>query len=196
MKRRLNNRKEEIQEIILQGLNHEERRNILKIISLSKNGSSYSEILGELGLNTGRMNYHLRQLEGLVVRNGDRRYPLTPLGEKALSVLHSMTQNLGDGYEDYLNAAKVARNSGVASLVTRWSYTIIGFTITAMFFLTTFVYISVTSGNLPTVSYYFLAGFAIFVVLLMVWFRRWVKKKSESAQDWWDSTMGRLITRR
>lgn len=82
----MSNRKEEIEEIIIQGLNHPERRNILKIISLAKDGSSYSEILGELGLNTGRMNYHLKQLEGLIVRNGDRRYHLTPLGEKALSV--------------------------------------------------------------------------------------------------------------
>jgi len=78
----VSSRQEEIEELIIQGLGHQERRNILKIISLAEGGASYSVILGELGLNTGRMNYHLRQLEGLVVRNGDRKYHLTPLGEK------------------------------------------------------------------------------------------------------------------
>ena len=80
----MSNKREEIEEIIIQGLGHQERRNILKIISLVEGGASYSVILGELGLNTGRMNYHLKQLQGLIVRNGDRKYHLTPLGEKAL----------------------------------------------------------------------------------------------------------------
>lgn len=108
----MNGRKDEIEDIIIQGLGNQERRNILKIISLADGGTSYSEILGELGLNTGRMNYHLRHLEGLVVRNGDRRYHLTPIGKKALSVLHSMTENLENGYEEYLYRARAAQGSG------------------------------------------------------------------------------------
>jgi predicted transcriptional regulator len=118
----MSNKREEVEEVIIQGLNHHERRSILKIISLAEDGASYSAILGELGLNTGRMNYHLRHLEGLVVRNGDRKYRLTPLGKKALTVLHSITENLENGYEQYLNNAKVTRNSGVSTWVNRWFY--------------------------------------------------------------------------
>lgn len=116
----MNSKREEVEELIIQGLGHQERRNILKIVSLAEGGASCSAILGELGLNTGRMNYHLRQLEGLVVRNGDRKYHLTPLGKKALSVLQSMTENLENGHEEYLNSARTARSSGVATWVSRW----------------------------------------------------------------------------
>jgi predicted transcriptional regulator len=188
----MNSRKDEIEDIIIQGLGNQERRNILKIISLADGGASYSEILGELGLNTGRMNYHLRQLEGLVVRNEDRRYHLTPIGKKALSVLHSMTENLENGYEEYLNRARVTRSSGIVILVNRWFYVILVFSISAMIFLTSFVHMTVTAGHLPQVSYYYLAGFALFVVVLLIWLRSWTKRESEQLQDWWDSILGRL----
>ena len=188
----MNSRKDEIEDIIIHGLGNQERRNILKIISLADGGASYSEILGELGLNTGRMNYHLRRLEGLVVRNGDRRYHLTPIGKKALSVLHSMTENLENGYEEYLNRARVTRSSGIAILVNRWFYVILAFSISAMIFLTFFVHTAVTAGLLPQVSYYYLAGFALLVVVLLAWLRSWTKRESEQLQDWWDSIMDRL----
>jgi len=192
----VSNRREQIEEAIIQGLGHQERRNILKIISLAEGGAGYSAILGELGLNTGRMNYHLRQLEGLVVRNGERRYHLTPLGKKALSVLHSMTEDLENGYEEYLNSAKTTRSSGIASLVNRWFYLTIAFTISAMLFLVNFVHTAVISGLLPYASYYYLAGFAILVVVLVVWLRRWTEREAERAQDWWNSIMDRLTGRR
>ena len=192
----MSNRREEIEEIIIQGIGHQERRNILKIISLAEGGAGYSEILGELGLNTGRMNYHLRQLRGLVMRNGDRRYHLTPLGKKALSVLHSMTQNLENGYEEYLNSTNVARSSGIATLVNRWFYLTVIFTASAMLGLITFVRMGVISGSLPQASYYYLAGFALLVVVLVVWLRRWTERESERVQDWWNSFMDRLTGRK
>jgi len=191
----VSDKREEIEEIIIQGLGHQERRNILKIISLAKDGASYSVILGELGLNTGRMNYHLRQLQGLVVRNGDRKYHLTPLGEKALSALHSMTQNLENGYEEYLNSARTARGSGIATLVNRWFYVVLALTVSAMLGLINFVRMAVISGLLPYASYYYLAGFALLVVVLVVWFRRWTERESERAQDWWNSIMDRVMGR-
>ena len=192
----MNDKREEVEEIIIQGLGHQERRNILKIISLAEGGASYSAILGELGLNTGRMNYHLRQLEGLVVRNGDRKYHLTPLGKKALSVLHSMTEDLENGYEEYLNSARITQSSGIATLVRRWSYLIIVFTISATLFLANFIHTAVISGLLPYASYYYLAGFAILVVVLVVWLRRWIEREAERVQDWWNSIMDRLTGRR
>ena len=187
---------EEIEEIIVQGLGHQERRNILKIISLAEDGASYSLILGELGLNTGRMNYHLRQLQGLVVRNGERKYHLTPLGEKALSALHSMTQNLENGYEEYLNSARTVRSSGVATWVNRWFYMFVVFTASAMLGLITLIYRGVKAGSLPQTSYYYLGGSIIVIGVFLVWFRRWTEREAERAQDWWNSLMDRLTGRR
>jgi hypothetical protein len=100
----------DVEEVIIQGLANQERRKILKIIKLAENGAIYSDVLAELDVNSGSLNYHLRQLEGLITKNVQGRYLLTPLGEKALKGLYSMTENLENGYEEYLNKAKTRQH--------------------------------------------------------------------------------------
>lgn len=97
---------DDVEDVIVQGLANQDRRNILKVIKLAKDGAIYSNILAELEMNSGSLNYHLRQLEGLISKNAEGRYVLTPLGEKALKGLYSMTEDLENGYEKYLNKAK------------------------------------------------------------------------------------------
>ncbi|MEM2088476.1 MAG: helix-turn-helix domain-containing protein [Thermoproteota archaeon] len=79
-----------IEEAIIQALAHKARRNVLKIVRSSEGGVSYTELLNELGLPTGKLNYHLRQLEGLVEKTNEKKYVLTPFGEKAMSLLDSI----------------------------------------------------------------------------------------------------------
>jgi len=110
--------REEVEDVIIQALGHRERRNILKIVHSAENGASYSEILRELDLNTGRMNYHLRQLEGLIERDDQRRYHLTPLGERSLGILGSMANGLNGGFEPYLNAARFSQDGSIHPTVT------------------------------------------------------------------------------
>jgi len=191
----MRNKKEELEERIIQGLAHIERRNILKIISLAEGGAVYSDVLGELGLNTGKMNYHLRQLEGLVERDEDRRYRLTPLGKKALSVLHSMTENLENGYEQYLTAARSNQNSLISTYVNRWFYLIVVFTATAFLGLVTFVHMEVVVGNWTRNSYYYLTGFGMFVIAVLVWFRSWVRREEEKVTEWWIRLIDRITGR-
>ena len=83
-------RRDEVEEIIIQALGHPERGNIIEIIGASKENVSYSEILGEIGLNTGIMNYHLKLLEGVVEHDKNRRYTLTSIGKKSF---HHATLN-------------------------------------------------------------------------------------------------------
>ena len=113
---------EDIESVILQALNHVERRNIMKIINAQERGASYSEILGELGIPTGTLNYHLKQLEGFIERNKERRYRLTPFGERSLSVLFSMTEDIGTGYESYLQTARTSQSGSIHPTVTRLIY--------------------------------------------------------------------------
>jgi hypothetical protein len=106
----VNNHTSDVEDVIIQGLANQERRKILKIIKLAKDGAIYSDVLAELDVNSGSLNYHLRQLEGLITKNVQGRYFLTPLGEKALKGLYSMTENLENGYEEYLNKAKTRQH--------------------------------------------------------------------------------------
>ena len=113
---------EEIERVIIQALNHDERRTILRIIMAQERGSTYSEILGELGVPTGTLNYHLKQLEGLIERDNERRYHLTPLGERSLRVLLSMTEEMGEGLEDYLRATRASQSGSVHPTVVGLVY--------------------------------------------------------------------------
>jgi predicted transcriptional regulator len=87
----------DVEEMILQALNHKERRKILKILASAPGGVTYSSILGETGLSTGRLNYHLKELSGFIERDDERMYHLTALGEKALSTLRYTTRAQTEG---------------------------------------------------------------------------------------------------
>jgi hypothetical protein len=109
---------EDIEKVILQALSHSERRNILKIINVQENGAIYSDILGELDLPTGTLNYHLKQLEGLIERDEERRYHLTTLGEQSLRLLFSIREGLGSNYETYLRAARDSQKRDIHPTVS------------------------------------------------------------------------------
>jgi predicted transcriptional regulator len=190
----MDSRREDVEELIIQGFGHKERRNILKIISVAPQGAVYSDILGELGLNTGRMNYHLKQLEGLIERNGDRKYHLTPLGKRALTVLSSMTDDLENGYEEYLQNVRPPRGSGFVTWANRWFGLVVMGTFSAFLGLVAFVW-SGAKGNVTSVQYYFFAAIALVLVVLLVWLRGWVRGEAERVQGGWESLLDRLIGR-
>jgi len=100
---------EEIEEIIMQALCHETRRRILRIVGSGEKGASYTVLMNELGLPSGSLNYHLGQLEGLVERNKEQRYTLTPVGKRALNLLDSITADTSPDFEKYVKIARVAR---------------------------------------------------------------------------------------
>jgi DNA-binding MarR family transcriptional regulator len=190
----MNSRREDVEELIIQGLGHRERRNILKIISVAPQGASYSDILGELGLNTGKMNYHMKQLEGLIERNGDRRYHLTPIGKRALTVLGSMTDDLENGYEDYLQNVRPPRGEGFVTWANRWFGLVVIGTFSAFLGLVAFVWFG-AKGNFTEVQYYYLAVIAFVLIALLLWLRGWVKREAERVQGGWESLLDRLMGR-
>ncbi len=60
-------------------------------------GVSYSSILGETGLTTSKLNYHLIELEGFIEKDEDNRlYRLTNFGHKAISLLKHIDENLDE----------------------------------------------------------------------------------------------------
>jgi DNA-binding HxlR family transcriptional regulator len=112
----------EIEDLIIQALSHRERRNILRIIEAADGGVVYSGILGETGLSTGRLNYHLKELEAFIERGEERRYRLTPLGRRALSVLRHATEGVDESEESYVSAATASRGKFVEKQLNRGFY--------------------------------------------------------------------------
>ena len=63
------------------------RRKILLTLNLEE-PLSYTDLIGELGFQTtGRLNYHLKQLDDLLARDANRRYSLTEKGHLAVRLL-------------------------------------------------------------------------------------------------------------
>ena len=138
---------EDVEEVIIQALSHSERRNILKIINVQETGALYSDILGELGIPTGTLNYHLKQLEGLIERDEDRRYHLTPLGEQSLRLLFSIREGLGRNYETYLTAARYSQKKSIHPTVRILIIIAIVFDSLFLFIWGYLGYIAITEGG-------------------------------------------------
>ena len=111
------NGRKDVEDVILQAIAHGERRNIVRIIGVNPEGVSYSSILGETDLNTGHLNYHLRNLEGLIEKTEDKMYQLTPLGLKALEMLNSMSKEIDSEVIRYAESAKGTSDGSIHPFV-------------------------------------------------------------------------------
>lgn len=107
---------DELEKAIFQALGADERREMLRIVSREE-GASYTEILGELDMTTGNLNYHLKQLEGFLEKDGKRRYRLTPLGELALNVLGAAGSG-PDEIDGYISTARESQSGAKHPAVT------------------------------------------------------------------------------
>nr|MDO8115322.1 winged helix-turn-helix domain-containing protein [Candidatus Sigynarchaeota archaeon] len=79
---------------VINALNHEIRRKILML--LESTPKTYSQLLETFDIATGKLNYHLKLLEGLIDKNKEGMYKLTALGEKALSILKELVKESGE----------------------------------------------------------------------------------------------------
>ena len=99
----------ELDDLVIKVLGHRERKRILKIVGSYPEGVNYTGVLGETGLSTGRLNYHLGELDGFLERDEDRLYRLSPLGEKAVATLEFIKQDIDPVIFDSVNTKRSAR---------------------------------------------------------------------------------------
>ncbi|MFX1519752.1 MAG: hypothetical protein ACFFCD_07520 [Promethearchaeota archaeon] len=166
---------EELEEIIIQALGHEVRRTILKIIALSETGALYTDLMTELGLPTGKLNYHLGKLEGLVEKNKERRYNLTPLGKQTMSVLNSITQNISSNYEKYVKIAQFAQKSTLHPILKSLIYLGIACISLVLFVWSFITYIVITEGA-PFIVYILLPILIALGIVVLGWLVYALKK--------------------
>ena len=141
----------QIEDAIFQALAHPMRRTILKIVA-SSSSITYSELITELQLPTGKLNYHLEQLEGFIEKDSNRHYVLTPLGKKALNQLNLIKQEAGADDEKYVKTAALAQKTSLQPAIR--SFLLIGIAFAAIIvFLWSYVaYLAITEGA-PVVVY-------------------------------------------
>jgi len=178
----------EAEEIILQGIGHEERRNILKIIGSTSEGVKYSDVLNELQLNTGKLNYHLKLLEGLIERDNDRHYRLTKLGMKSVMILNSITEDLDEEELKLVSTAKTRKDTLVTGVVNLWANLVLFFSFTAILGLVAFIYVNIQAGYSGTSAYLWL----VIPVIVMVAEYFWLEKVKREAPEKFFELLSRL----
>jgi hypothetical protein len=78
----MSNQVDEVENATFQVLAHPIRRRIIRIAQSREHGVTYSELLSELELSTGKLNYHLEQLKGILEKNINTSYVLSPFGKR------------------------------------------------------------------------------------------------------------------
>ena len=105
----MKNKENELDDIIIKAIGHPERKNILRIVGGYPEGVNYTGILGESGLSTGRLNYHLGELEGFLDRNEDRLYSLSEIGKKAVATLEFIKKDVDLNLLESVNTKRSTR---------------------------------------------------------------------------------------
>ncbi len=168
------------------------RRTIITLLEANTKGTLYTELITELGLSTGKMNYHLEQLEGLIEKNAEHRYALTPLGKKALNQLKQIRYEVTEEDQKYLSIAQKSQKASLEPTVK--SFIIIGIiaSLTVTIVSATVAYIALTEGGAPTPVLLLLPLIMSFEIALLAtlihalrktpaWLRRLERKFLETA---------------
>ncbi|MHA1156726.1 MAG: PH domain-containing protein [Candidatus Heimdallarchaeota archaeon] len=84
-------------EWVLKAISHSIRQRILNLIA-DNTFQSYTELLQKLSLSTGKLNFHLKQLTGLIEKQSDGTYILTSIGKKTINILKQIN-SIGEDKE-------------------------------------------------------------------------------------------------
>jgi hypothetical protein len=144
------NQHEQIENITFQALSHQTRRTIIRIVR--SRSPSYTELITELGMSTGKLNYHLDQLKGLIEKNNSQHYVLTPFGKKTVEHLDLIDQKISPEDEKYVKIAFFSQKTSLQPIVK--SFLAVGIVLAAV--LTSIwgclTYIMITEGA-PIIIY-------------------------------------------
>jgi DNA-binding transcriptional ArsR family regulator len=116
----------ELDDIVIKALGHPERKNILKIVASYPDGVNYTGILGETGLTTGRLNYHLSELEGFLDRDEDRLYRLSEIGAKAVATIEFINKDIDVSLLDTVNTKRSQRMKAITRRLNIGFYIVTG----------------------------------------------------------------------
>jgi len=100
---------------IFKALRHPIRRRILRMLGDKK--MTYTEVLRELGVENGLLNYHLEPLGQLVTKGEDEKYGISAYGEAALALYNKVEAEVPRKENARASNLKIITWSAIAALV-------------------------------------------------------------------------------
>ena len=176
------NQNAEIEKVTFQSLAHPIRRTIIRVIQSRNQGVLYTELITELGLSTGKLNYHLEQLKGLIEKNSNNYYVLTPFGKKVVEHLNLVDQRTTSEDEKYVKVASLAKNASLQPIMK--AFLSIGIVaMTFLIFLWIYIGYVAISEDAPLIVYLILPvlvslGLCVLALLFYTLLRSplWIKR--------------------
>ena len=147
------NQNEQIKDVTFQALAHSTRRTIIRLIQSKNQGISYTELITELGMSTGKLNYHLEQLKGLVEKNSAQRYILTSFGKKAIEHLDLIEQKTSPEDEKYVKIAAFSQKTSLQPIVKAFLAISIALSAILTAVWVFLAYVFVTEGDAPIIVF-------------------------------------------
>jgi predicted transcriptional regulator len=141
--------KEEIESVIFQALSHPMRRTIITLLEGNNKGLLYTELITELGLPTGKMNYHMEQLQGLIMKNEENRYVLTSLGEKAVDQLKHLKSDVTPEDMKLLSLAERSRKGSLEPTLKSFLQLGVVASFAVIAIMSVIVYVAYSQGAAP-----------------------------------------------
>ena len=154
----------ELDDLVIKVLSHQERKRILKIVGSYPEGVNYTGILGETGLSTGRLNYHLGELEGFLERDDDRLYTLGVLGRKAVATLSFINEDIDMAILETVNTKRADRLKRIRKRLDLGFYIITAVMIAGNILIGYFAYVS--SDTVLSVVTGFWTLFSVFIIYM------------------------------
>jgi uncharacterized RDD family membrane protein YckC len=74
---------------ILSALSHPLRRQILRYLSEKQEGS-FTDLMNALGVDTGKLSFHIKNLEAFLEQTPTNKYKLSKLGENAIALIKDL----------------------------------------------------------------------------------------------------------
>ncbi len=167
------------------------RRIIISILGNNSKGLLYTELLTKLGLATRKMNYHIEQLQGLILKNDENRYVLSSLGIKALNQLQQLKSEVTAEDAKMLSVAEHIRRGSLEPTLKAFLQIGVASSFAVIAIMGVIAYVAYSEGGAPLFLSVILPGLFVIevgvtVVLILAlkntptWLRRLEKRFIEA----------------
>jgi DNA-binding transcriptional ArsR family regulator len=139
-------------------LKDEMRRRIVLLLN-EKGSLSYTDLMKALEIdNTGRVNYHLKVLDDLVMKKEDGQYALTEKGKLASRLLLEFPEDNGQLYKQWIMANLKAKET---------NYLLGGIIFWTLALFSLAILVALNSVNINSIIFpwlFFVNGFLLFIL--------------------------------
>ncbi|UYP45741.1 hypothetical protein NEF87_002026 [Candidatus Lokiarchaeum ossiferum] len=139
------------EEIFIQAISHEIRRNILRI--LLESPKSFTDLLNFFDISSSKLTYHLKHIQGFIEKDVNQFYIITALGKRALNVLDSIKKDLSPEDQPLLKEAYQGQKTYKTSLAVQGMNIIIGTILFTMIISSTILIITMLDPQTPWIIY-------------------------------------------